>query len=593
MPIRIYSLAKQLKLDSKLLVDICTKAGVTGKGSALASLTDEEMATVTAFINAGKAARLGAPAAPVGRSETSAPSPVRREDYIAPAGTAGLSKVRVLPPSKHDRPPLLPKKPAEPPAPSPPSRRPLLPRPFPLLPPWRPRRRSRQNPPRKLNESGKRNWKGNAGASEGENESGTRARSGAGTRKGADQGPRKGKGGGTRARAGDQAGAAAHRQAAAAAEIDRAGPAEARHQAPPRCHPCRQSGHKTALRAHPQARAEADRRRGGQGVIPQGLAAGAGPAAAQRNSGFRPRAPPPRRPSGRPGGGGRRGAVTLGGREQRQLKRKKAASAKRRKTEEGEEESSVSTRGAHAHPPDRNQHRRPATREHHRRIALHGPQFLRGPGSARPHDPGQAAGAGNDEQHRRQARGGNGRTAGRRVRRPGHLPPCRQPRAAGNAIVARPRRAGKARAASADRHLPGPRRPRQDLAAGPNHRHRRGRARKGGHHPAHPRLPRREGRPRNRLRRYAGPRGLHRDARPRGQRHRHRRAGGRGRGRSDAADRGGHQPRPRRRRPDRRRPEQDRPAGRQPAASLRAVGRQRSAARASGAAIPKSSRPAP
>ncbi len=62
MPIRIYSLAKQLKLDSKVLVDICAKAGVTGKGSALASLTDEEMATVTAFINAGKAARFGAPA---------------------------------------------------------------------------------------------------------------------------------------------------------------------------------------------------------------------------------------------------------------------------------------------------------------------------------------------------------------------------------------------------------------------------------------------------------------------------------------------------------------------------------------------------
>ena len=55
MPIRIYALAKQLKLDSKVLVDICTKAGVTGKGSALASLTDEEMARVTAFIDGGKA----------------------------------------------------------------------------------------------------------------------------------------------------------------------------------------------------------------------------------------------------------------------------------------------------------------------------------------------------------------------------------------------------------------------------------------------------------------------------------------------------------------------------------------------------------
>ena len=50
LPIRIYALAKQLNLDSKVLVDICTKAGVTGKGSALASLTDEELAKVTAFL---------------------------------------------------------------------------------------------------------------------------------------------------------------------------------------------------------------------------------------------------------------------------------------------------------------------------------------------------------------------------------------------------------------------------------------------------------------------------------------------------------------------------------------------------------------
>lgn len=114
MPIRIYSLAKQLKLDSKVLVDICTKAGVTGKGSALASLTDEEMATVMAFINGGKAAKLGAPPAAAGQAEPAAPSPFRREDYIAPAGTVGTNKVPVLPPAKHERPPLLRRKPQEP-----------------------------------------------------------------------------------------------------------------------------------------------------------------------------------------------------------------------------------------------------------------------------------------------------------------------------------------------------------------------------------------------------------------------------------------------------------------------------------------------
>ena len=38
MPIRIYALAKDLKIDSKELVEFCNKAGIPGKGSALASL---------------------------------------------------------------------------------------------------------------------------------------------------------------------------------------------------------------------------------------------------------------------------------------------------------------------------------------------------------------------------------------------------------------------------------------------------------------------------------------------------------------------------------------------------------------------------
>ncbi len=44
MAVRIYALAKELKVDSKELVDICTKVGIRGKGSALASLSDEEVA---------------------------------------------------------------------------------------------------------------------------------------------------------------------------------------------------------------------------------------------------------------------------------------------------------------------------------------------------------------------------------------------------------------------------------------------------------------------------------------------------------------------------------------------------------------------
>lgn len=50
MPIRIYALAKELKIDSKDLVDICTKAGISGKGSALASLDDGEVEKVRAFL---------------------------------------------------------------------------------------------------------------------------------------------------------------------------------------------------------------------------------------------------------------------------------------------------------------------------------------------------------------------------------------------------------------------------------------------------------------------------------------------------------------------------------------------------------------
>jgi translation initiation factor IF-2 len=53
LAVRIYALAKELKLDSKELVDICTKAGVLGKGSALASLTEDEAEKVKQFLKGG------------------------------------------------------------------------------------------------------------------------------------------------------------------------------------------------------------------------------------------------------------------------------------------------------------------------------------------------------------------------------------------------------------------------------------------------------------------------------------------------------------------------------------------------------------
>lgn len=46
MPVRIYALAKDLKIDSKDLAEICKKIGLAGKGSALASLDDDEVQRV-------------------------------------------------------------------------------------------------------------------------------------------------------------------------------------------------------------------------------------------------------------------------------------------------------------------------------------------------------------------------------------------------------------------------------------------------------------------------------------------------------------------------------------------------------------------
>ena len=55
MPIRIYALAKDLKIDSKDLVDICTKAGIPGKGSALASLEDDEIVKLKSYMEGSTA----------------------------------------------------------------------------------------------------------------------------------------------------------------------------------------------------------------------------------------------------------------------------------------------------------------------------------------------------------------------------------------------------------------------------------------------------------------------------------------------------------------------------------------------------------
>ena len=77
LPIRIYTLAKELKIDNKKLVDVCTSAGIKGKGSALASLSDEELATLKAY-HGGRASGSRATGAGAGRppaADAAAPVP--------------------------------------------------------------------------------------------------------------------------------------------------------------------------------------------------------------------------------------------------------------------------------------------------------------------------------------------------------------------------------------------------------------------------------------------------------------------------------------------------------------------------------------
>lgn len=117
MAVRIYTLSKELKIDSKELVDLCTRAGIQDKGSALASMSDEEVAKLKDFI-AGKSRPPERPAAPsaaagpvatptppkppvtVASGDPTTPGSLRREDYIAPAGVAARGKPQEMPSAK-------------------------------------------------------------------------------------------------------------------------------------------------------------------------------------------------------------------------------------------------------------------------------------------------------------------------------------------------------------------------------------------------------------------------------------------------------------------------------------------------------------
>ena len=83
MPTRIYSLAKELNIDGKKLVELCTKAGIQGKGSALASLEDDEVVKLKAFLDAGAAKQVSTPA-PLVKTADVLSRPVRGTETLPP-----------------------------------------------------------------------------------------------------------------------------------------------------------------------------------------------------------------------------------------------------------------------------------------------------------------------------------------------------------------------------------------------------------------------------------------------------------------------------------------------------------------------------
>lgn len=95
MPKRIYALAKELTMDSKDLVDLCTKLGILNKGSALASLDDGEVDRINQHLAQAKE-KAAAAAAPAPAAKPSL-APQRPSDKPLSARIGeGDSKIRVL-----------------------------------------------------------------------------------------------------------------------------------------------------------------------------------------------------------------------------------------------------------------------------------------------------------------------------------------------------------------------------------------------------------------------------------------------------------------------------------------------------------------
>ena len=101
MAVRIYSLAKELQIDSKELVDICAKVGIRGKGSALASLDDDEVvklrdhfSNAQATVSTSAAPSRDAPERPVNPTAKTGKLPVI-SDSRAASPLAAIRKSRL------------------------------------------------------------------------------------------------------------------------------------------------------------------------------------------------------------------------------------------------------------------------------------------------------------------------------------------------------------------------------------------------------------------------------------------------------------------------------------------------------------------
>ncbi|MFM8325643.1 MAG: hypothetical protein ACKN9U_12340, partial [Pirellulaceae bacterium] len=91
MPVRIYTLAKDLKLDSKELVDLCNKIGITGKGSALASLEDDEVLRIKKHLESASATKT---------EERPAPSQTPTAPAVPVRGSGFVGRPQIIPPRR-------------------------------------------------------------------------------------------------------------------------------------------------------------------------------------------------------------------------------------------------------------------------------------------------------------------------------------------------------------------------------------------------------------------------------------------------------------------------------------------------------------